>query len=319
MNLTEKIKSALFGVAVGDALGVPVEFCSREELRQNPVTEMEGGEDTTYRQPAGTWSDDTSLTFCLAESLTKGYDLNDLAFLFIQWLYADYWTSRNACFDIGNGTEKAIVNLVKGVQPELAGGDGEYDNGNGSLMRILPLVFYLRDKPIEVRFEITRQVSSITHRHIRSIVACFYYLEFARKLLEVKDKFHIYKDLQTEIPASLKNIVSEAEIGKFSRILQQNIYEVPEDEIQSGGYVLHTIEASLWCLLTTDSYEKCVLKAVNLGEDTDTTAAVAGGLAGLLYGFNNIPERWLKQIARREDILNLCKRLSNKYITLCYN
>jgi ADP-ribosylglycohydrolase len=208
---------------------------------------------------------------------------------------------------------------VKGVQPELAGGDGEYNNGNGSLMRILPLVFYLRDKPIAERFDITRQVSSITHRHIRSIVACFYYLEFARKLLEVKDKFHIYKDLQTEIPAFLKNIVSEDEIGKFSRILQQNIYEVPEDEIRSSGYVVDTLEASLWCLLTTDSYEECVLKAVNLGEDTDTTAAIAGGLAGLLYGFENIPEKWITQLARYEDILDLCERLGNKYITLCYN
>jgi len=306
--MTEKIKAVLFGVAVGDALGVPAEFSNREELRKNPVTDMIGGAKTAHGQPVGTWSDDSSLTFCLAEALTQKYDLDLIALYFTKWLNRLMWTPWGEIFDIGTATYLAIKQLEDGVRPELAGGNDENSNGNGSLMRILPLLFYLCDKSVEERFRITRQVSSITHRHIRSIVACFYYLEFAKKLLEGKDIFVIYKELQTEISAFLQNIVSAEEMNKFARIFKQNIYELPENEINSTGYVIDTLEASLWCLFNSDSYEKCVLKAVNLGRDTDTTAAVAGGLAGLHYGFKNIPKKWINQLARSEDIMDLCER-----------
>ncbi|MDR1160808.1 MAG: ADP-ribosylglycohydrolase family protein [Tannerellaceae bacterium] len=311
---TEAIKSALLGVAVGDALGVPVEFSSREELREEPVTDMLGGAGTTYGQLAGTWSDDSSLTFCLAESLTRGFDLNDIATLFRQWRYNDYWTARGAVFDVGHTTRSAINRLEQGVQPDLAGDTGERSNGNGSLMRILPLLFYLADKPERSeRFAIIKQVSSITHGHIRSVIACFYYLEFARQMLEGKEIHLIYKNLQEEIPAFLnEHSISQDEISLFDRLLTSDIGQLPEREIRSSGYVVHTLEASIWCLLTTGSYEEAVLKAVNLGGDTDTTAAVAGGLAGLLYGTNNIPGRWLQRLARREDIERLAEQLAER-------
>jgi ADP-ribosylglycohydrolase len=113
--------SALFGVAVGDVLDVPVEFEDRDELRKNPVTGMIGGDGTAWDMPAGTWSDDSSLTFCLAESLTKDFDLNDIVFFFVQWLYSDYWTAGSARFDVGVTTANAIQRLAQGVQPDLAG------------------------------------------------------------------------------------------------------------------------------------------------------------------------------------------------------
>lgn len=310
-NIVYSIRSILFGVAVGDAVGVPVEFKSRQDILKKPVTDMVGY--GTYNLPAGTFSDDSSLTFCLAEALTQKFDLEIIGQNFIKWCYQNFWTPRGNVFDIGYSTRQAIDKLVKGVRPDLAGGIDVSSNGNGSLMRISPLLFYLLDKPINERYEITKQVSSITHGHIRSIIACFYYLEFARQLFAGKSKFEIYKNLKTEITSYFNSLsVNPLELEIFDRLLKQDIYKLPEDKIYSSGYVLHTLEASIWCLLTTDNYKSAVLKAVNLGEDTDTTGAVTGGLAGLLYGLDNIPKKWIKQIARQKDIEKLAERLGTK-------
>jgi ADP-ribosyl-[dinitrogen reductase] hydrolase len=311
-NKNNPIKSALFGVAVGDALGVPVEFKSRDTISENPVTDMLGY--GTYNLPPGTWSDDSSLTFCLAEALTQDFDLNTIGQNFVKWYHENYWTPHGNVFDIGIATREAIARLAKGEKPELAGGYDESDNGNGSLMRILPLIFYLVDKPINERFDITKKVSSITHGHIRSVIACFYYLEFAKQIIEGKDKFEIYKNLQTEVLHQLNDqSINPTEIELYDRLLKSDIHTLHENQIQSSGYVLHTLEASIWCLLTTNNYQEAVLKAVNLGLDTDTTGAVTGGLAGLLYGVENIPEKWVQQLARKEDIEDLSERLAKQY------
>jgi ADP-ribosylglycohydrolase len=307
-----QIESVLLGVAVGDALGVPVEFMSRQVIKKNPVTDMIGY--GTYNLPPGTFSDDSSLTFCLAEALTNDFDLNTIGQNFVKWRYNNYWTPRGNVFDIGIATQQAIDRLANGERPDLAGGFDVSSNGNGSLMRISPLLFYLLDKSINERYEITKKVSSITHGHIRSVIACFYYLEFARQLFEQKNKFEIYKNLQTDITNYLITLsINQTEVALFDRLLKHDIHKLTEENIFSSGYVLHTLEASIWCLLTTENYKDAVLKAVNLGEDTDTTAAVTGGLAGLLYGIDNIPTNWLKQIAKYDDILNLAERLGEKF------
>jgi ADP-ribosyl-[dinitrogen reductase] hydrolase len=304
----EWIRSALFGVAVGDALGVPVEFKSRDDIAQNPVTDMLGF--GTYNLPPGTWSDDGSLTFCLAEALTRTFDLEVIGENFVKWYRSNFWTPRGIVFDIGISTRKAIQRLEKGKAAHLAGDVDVDSNGNGALMRVLPLLFYIQDKTPNERFELTKLVSSITHGHIRSTIACFYYLEFARHILAGKEKQVIYQKLQSEIPKYLTDFqIAPSEINVFNRLLRQQINILPVQEIQSSGYVLHTLEASIWCVLNTENYRDAVLKAVNLGIDTDTTAAVTGGLAGLLYGIENIPEKWLIQIARKPDIEDLCNRL----------
>lgn len=310
LDYSDKVKSVLFGVAVGDALGVPFEFRNRKAIGKSPASDMTGY--GTYNLPAGTWSDDSSLTFCLAEALTTDFNLNVIGQNFVNWYYKNYWTARGKIFDIGIATKQAIDRLSKGERPELAGGFDVSSNGNGSLMRISPLLFYLSDKSIKERYELTKQVSSITHGHIRSVISCFYYLEFALQLLNGNDKYEIYKNLQTEITNYLISLsISLNEIGLFDRLLKQNIYELKEENVSSSAYVLHTLEASIWCLMTTESYKDAVLKAVNLGDDTDTTGAVTGGLAGLLYGFDNIPQKWIKQIARYDDIENLADRLGD--------
>jgi ADP-ribosyl-[dinitrogen reductase] hydrolase len=307
--MKDQAKSLLFGVAVGDALGVPVEFRDRECMRNHPVTDMIGC--GTHRQPPGTWSDDSSLTFCLAEALTVPFDPEVIGRNFLRWYQEGYLAAGERHFDIGGATHEAIQRMKSGVPAAQAGGDDEYDNGNGSLMRIAPLVFYLREKPVEERFVLTRLVSSITHAHIRSVIACFYYLEFCRGLLKGRDKFVIYQQLKEEFPEQADALQLPAyEIRQFDRLLKQDIFLLGEDEIRSSGYVIDTLEASIWCLLTTGSYSEAVLKAVNLGGDTDTTAAVTGGLAGLLYGYDAIPAHWIDQLAKKDAIADLAERMA---------
>jgi ADP-ribosyl-[dinitrogen reductase] hydrolase len=306
--MINKIKGALFGLAVGDALGVPVEFKTRDYLKFNRIKGITGY--GTWNQPAGTWSDDSSLAFCLAESLIKGYDLNDIAQNFISWRQNGYWGAHNKVFDVGNATFAAISRLMKGISPNLAGGIEDSDNGNGSLMRIMPLLFSIKDLPIDERYKKIKEVSSITHAHFRSVFACFIYLEFALQILNENTIDKAYTNMQALVKSyATANDFNPKELQLFSRVLDAQIKDVKEDVIHSGGYVLHTLEASLWCLFNTDNYADAVLKAVNLGGDTDTTGCVTGGLAGLLYGCEEIFEVWINEIARKGDIDNLCNRL----------
>ncbi|WP_316844448.1 ADP-ribosylglycohydrolase family protein [Pedobacter psychrodurus] len=310
---TTFIHSAIFGLVVGDALGVPVEFKIRDFLKRFPVTDMLAY--GVHHQPLGTWSDDSSLTFCLAESLCNGYNLNDISQKFLQWFNAEIWTPHGKVFDIGIATAEAIKMVAHGADPVLCGGASEMDNGNGSLMRILPLLFYLREEnDLKVIFQRVKEVSSITHAHFRSVFACFIYVVYGLELIKEKDKKEAYFNMQFK----LKNFVADhdfeqREIDLFQRVLINDISTVPENEIYSSGYVLHSLEASLWCILTTGTYEATVLKAINLGDDTDTTGAITGGLAGLIYGFESISEKWLNAIVKKNEIEELCEKMNRIY------
>lgn len=309
-NLEKKLKAGIIGHVVGDALGVPVEFKSRKELKKDPVTDMQGY--GSYNQPPGTWSDDSSLTLCLLESLLKGYDLNDQAEKFISWLDDAYWTARGETFDVGNTTRNSISNLRQGIQPTKAGAAGERDNGNGSLMRILPLAFYLIDMQSEQRFEKTKEVSSLTHSHPRSILGCYIYLDYALRLIKGNCLTKSYKETIEHVNQFIKKDKFSLELKYYSRILTGKIKDLRESNIKSTGYIVDTLEAVFWVLLNSNSYEESVLKAVNLGQDTDTIAAITGGLAGIHYGFDSIPEKWIKQISRLDDILELSRNFSEE-------
>lgn len=311
-------KDLLLGVSIGDALGVPVEFKSREELRQNPVKDMIGY--GTYNQPPGTWSDDSSLTFCLASSLVNGYDLKDIAIRFTKWFYQALWTPHGKVFDIGMHTKDSIMELnylIKNGQDERLRElytDNEMANGNGGLMRISPLIFLTRGLGINKKFELIREVCALTHGHIRTAIACLIYLLIAEYIIEGDNKKSAYLRAKNDVRAFLnRKEIAKKEIEIFVRILDLNIGEFEEEDIKSSGYVIHSLEASLWCLLRYDNYEETVLKAVNLGHDTDTTAAIVGGLAGLLYTTEAIPERWINQLAKKEKIIELAEKLERKY------
>lgn len=306
------ITNALLGVAVGDAIGVPAEFKSRDQLRQKPITDITGY--GTYGLPAGTWSDDTSLTLCLADALlAETFSTTKLGRLFVMWLKHNYWTARGEVFDVGIATREAIERIAHGTPPEKAGGTTKDSNGNGALMRILPLVFYIFDKPAAERFEITRRVCSLTHGHIRSTIACHYFLDFAAGIIRGNAPADVYAQLQLELPPVFSSLaLPEEEVRLFSRLLEGNIAQLHDDEIHSSGYVLYSLEVAVWCLLTTNSYRDAVLKAVNLGNDTDTNAAITGGLAALHYGKDAIPAHWLDMLARRTAIEDLAQKLQMK-------
>lgn len=306
------IKAGIFGVCIGDALGVPVEFKSRETLKMFPVTEMQ--EFGSWNQPKGTWSDDSSLTLCIAEELTKGYDLEKIGQSFVKWNKYGHWTAHGRLFDIGGTTRHSIARLIKGESARFSGNIFEEDNGNGSLMRTLPLAFYLKDEEnIEKLYQTVKEVSSITHGHFRSVFACFIYVIFAIELIKGKDKREAYHHTQ-KLALEFAEIqgFNLKEIQLFDKVLRNDISTYSEDEIRGSGYVLHSLEASLWCFLNSESYSESVLKAVNLGEDTDTTGAITGGIAGIYYGFENIPEEWISVLARKEDIEKLCEKFYNQ-------
>lgn len=308
------LKSAILGLAVGDALGVPVEFQSREALQKNPVKTLR--EFGTHKQPKGTWSDDSTMTFCLIEMLSQGYDLRKLGNHFVNWYRHAHWTPHGVVFDMGNTTRHAILKLeAEIVLPEDAGGKDIQSNGNGSLMRIIPLIFHTKDMPITERWKITKDVSSLTHGHFIACFSCFIYLEYARLLLQGKPKLDAYYELIDTINLFLKtqDFVQE-HLEVFDRVLskQTPLYKLPRKEINSGGYVIDSLEASLWSLLKHSNYSETVLAAINLGRDTDTTGAITGGLAGILYGEEGIPMTWVAYLARFSDIMDLIDRLQSK-------
>ena len=225
------LKDAVFGLAVGDALGLPVQFRRRDSYRIEGMTGC-----GTYHMPVGTWSDDTSLTLACCDSIRlKGaVDTADMRRRFENWLEKGAYTPFGRAFDAG----RTCVTAIKGRM----GCSDEWSNGNGSLMRIIPLAFVegITDGQI-------REVSAVTHAHRCAKECCVVYVHIARRLLQG-----------------------------------------------------HSLEAALWCLLNTDNYRDAMLLAVNLGDDTDTVAAIAGALAGILYGFEAIPAEWLAALQKKE-------------------
>lgn len=316
---TNPVIDALLGVAIGDALGVPFEFKVNMEMKTNPATGMVSY--GTHHQPEGTWSDDTSLTLCLAESLVGGYDLKDMAEQFIQWKNKAHWTARGNVFDIGMTTSRAIsrlANLIEKNEIDQLSEQKYYaresDNGNGSLMRILPLLFFIKGLPIEQQFKIIWETSALTHRHIRAAMSCLIYLKLAEKIIAGVDKHLAYQETRENITVFWNDMeFSKTERKHFERMIQNDISELDIEALRSGGYVIESIEASLWCFLNRDTYKDGVLTAINLGNDTDTTGAITGGLCGLYYGLNSIPEYWIVSIARLEDIIALGNQLYQKY------
>lgn len=307
-----RFRGGVLGVAVGDALGVPVEFLLRADIAANPVTEMRGF--GTHRQPPGTWSDDTSLTLCLLEGLTEGRALKGIAELFLAWMTKGHWTPRGRVFDVGMATREAIFRIDDFEDPRDAGLRHERSNGNGSLMRTLPVALMRAgDTPEEVA-ALAHDISRLTHGHARSQMACGIYCELVRRLLHGEELLAAWNATRQWAAAFYQHTFPE-EIRQFRGILRRTDAEwqsLPTDQISTTGYVIDTLDAALWCLLTTDNFRDCVLKAVNLGDDTDTTGAVAGGLAGVLYGTEGIPADWLDALARRDEIEELIAKALKK-------
>lgn len=257
--MARTLRDCIYGQAVADALGVPYEFRPRGTFL---CTGMVGH--GSHNQPAGTWSDDTSMALAICDSYRElgRIDVEDIRARFVRWYRQGAYTV-DGLFDIGNATRAA---LERGH-----GLSGEWDNGNGSLMRTVPLAY------TDATDDEARAVSAITHAHAVSTEACVAMVKVARELIG---------------GAEVADVAGDA-AGR------------PAKDIKSGGYVRDTYDAALWCLANTSSYAECVLAAVNFGDDTDTTAAVAGALAGIVYGMEGIPGEWLSAL-RGSEVIEAC-------------
>lgn len=302
-----KVRDAFLGLAIGDALGVPFELAERSVLKANPVTDMVGH--LAHDKPPGTWSDDGSLTFCVADSLIEGFDVERMGKSFLAWFDDGHWSADGKAFGSGGTTRAALKKIREGGPCENAGLATMESNGNGSLMRTLPLAFYLRDKDTYEKWTVIRSVSSITHAHPIACMACHYYVDFAILLLRGFPKEQAYAALKQHLRLAF-NVISiengfQKDFHALDGLLMEDIAKRPIDAVRSGSFVVDSLEAAIWCLMTSSSYQETVLKAVNLGGDSDSTAAIAGGLAGILYGLDGVPEHWCRWLARREDINRL--------------
>lgn len=257
----------------------------------------------------GSWSDDTSMSLCALDVLAEDKcDLDLIMVNFGRWYYNDEFTPTGELFDVGNACSYAIDNYFAFHKPigECALSD-EGSNGNGSLMRIHPFVLYLYAKEKSLTadgIDLIFRACAMTHAHMRAKIGCGIYAFILMEMLKHPCIESVYQGLTK----AKKAFEQEPELVHYSRIFDEGFAELPRDEIKSGGYIVDTLEASLWCQLTSSSYREYVLRAVNLGEDTDTVAAIAGGLAGALYGYNSIPDEWLETLKRRDYIEEMCDR-----------
>lgn len=305
-----RIRAGIYGLCVADALGVPAECRKREDLKKNPITGMVGG--GVHEQSAGFWSDDSSMTLCLAKSIgeTGYYHTHDIMARFDDFFTNGAYTPGGERFDCGNTCARAIRRYQKGVTPALCGSNKINENGNGSLMRILPMAFVLYGK---YGIHITRskramedihKISGMTHRHPLAQSACGIYLAIAVRILN-GDTLH--NAIREGVKAALDWYGSHHRFSDcldfWERISNPERFRWEDEEtIYSGGYVVETLETVLWCLMNTTSYRECVLRCVNMGYDADSTAAIAGGLAAMYYGYDSIPAEWIEQLAAKEII-----------------
>lgn len=270
-----KLQGIVYGAAIGDALGVPYEFQSRDSFICKGMSS--GG---AHQMPKGTFSDDTSMLLATQDSIRECgcIDVDDMRERYRRWLYEGAYTVDGKAFDVGNATATALF--------EGHGLTYERSNGNGSLMRIAPLAC------TDATDDEIKAVSAITHAHHISKEACVLFVHMLREALE--DGVNgIARVIEAHLPDDLR----------FSFLA--DIVTWPRERVRSSGYVLDTLGAALWCAWNTNSYGECVLAAVNLGDDTDTTACVAGALAGAMYGYDSIYKSWIEQL-RGKEVIDKC-------------
>lgn len=298
MPLANRFRGALLGLACGDAVGTTVEFRQRGTFPL--VTDMIGG--GPFKLKAGEWTDDTSMALCLAESLLEcnSFDAKDQMNRYVKWLNEGYWSSNGRCFDIGGTTHDALSKFTQSGNP-FSGSTHAESAGNGCIMRLAPVPMYFypdRDAAINMSGDSSRT----THGADECVEASRLFGAMLFMALDGagKDAILLKHGMNGFLSAGIQSIA----IGEY-RIK-------PESEIHGTGYVVRSLEAALWCFYHTSSFQEAILKATNLGQDADTTAAICGQIAGAFYGEIGIPEGWLLKLARHEDICLLADQLSQK-------
>jgi len=297
-----RIRGGMYGLLIGDALGVPYEFSSPTDIPQRQLVEMSppsGFARAHLAVPIGTWSDDGAQALVLLDSLIKSRtpNLQHLTDGLLGWYQTGYMTPDNRVFDIGNQTMRALENYRRSSNPLTCGPREEWDNGNGSLMRTLPCAFLNSSTPQEMVAR-ARQQSLPTHAHLRSQLACALYSLMAWQMVEGKGAI----DALDYAQETLEGMIDPDERAELYIVLDGRL-----DASRGSGYVVDSLWSAIRCVLATSDYENCVRNAICLGNDTDTTACLAGGLAGILYCEHGIPDRWkiaLKGQVIVEDVLS---------------
>lgn len=290
----DRLRGGLLGLLVGDALGVPYEFHGATSIPSPADIEMTpppGFLRSHQGVPPGTWSDDGAQALALLDALLRNreLDLGIFATNLLDWFHRGAFTPDGNVFDIGLQTREALHALEAGADPAVAGPNGERDNGNGSLMRCFPVVMVTASRDDAIR--LARKQSLVTHGHLRSQLCCALYCLTTMGILEGQSAPDAVRAAENELLEHHAGTTEEIEL----KIVLDGRFDAP----QGSGYVVDSFWSAIHCLLSTRSYEDCVKRAVSLGNDTDTTAAIAGGLAGVLYGEGAIPARWLAALRER--------------------
>ncbi len=304
MGLGESVYGAIIGHILGDIAGVPYEG---SRGRGRCAEDAWFFKCLRYRGRC-VWSDDTALTLATIDALvTHGYSLEAIADNFIQWYVGGRYSSHGKPFGIGRTIRRALENLLKGIPPTSSGLRDEFSNGNGSLMRIMPIPLYFYCRELEMVIERVHEVSAITHAHPRSLVGCGLYSIMVYYIVRGYDKYEAYEKMVEEANKiyGLQEPFSNELYRYYGRIVKKKLPYLSKKEIKSTGYVVYTLEAVLWIFLNTNSYAEAVAKAIALGGDTDTIAAITGSLAGLYYGVENIPREWINHIPRLDWVMKL--------------
>lgn len=293
-SLCERYRGALLGLACGDAVGTTVEFKPRGSFQ--PLTDMVGG--GPFHLKPGQWTDDTSMALCLAESLLikNGFDAADQMGRYLNWWQWGYLSSTGDCFDIGNTVSQALTRYQHTADP-YAGSTDPDSAGNGSLMRLAPVVlFYFPDTRLVQSF--AADSSRTTHAAPEAIECCQLLAALIAKALEGAPKTELRQlSLSTYHQPKVAAIARGDYLGKS------------QDAIKGSGYSVQSLEAALWCFHHTDNFRAAILQAANLGDDADTTAAITGQLAGAYYGVRGIPNNWLEMLYEAEEIAATADRL----------
>lgn len=308
-NRTAIWQNGIMGFVVGDALGAPAEFGERWMRDMDPVKEMRSG--GVFDVPEGGWTDDTSMTVAVLESLKTGFDPKDIMRRFLSWYRTGEYSWCGKPIGVGKQILRALECYEATGDIDRCGCGAETDNGNGSLMRILPVCLYgytlKRQGKVQSSeaIQMVEQSSALTHTHMRSKIACGLYYFLVEAVLQ--DGRTLSERIQTGLDLGFAYYGSEPELLHYQRLKDiKSFCQVHRDDINSSGYVVDTLEAVVWCLVTTETFSECLIKAVNLGLDTDTIAALAGGLAGSYYGYDAIPEEWLIVLKKRQELEILC-------------
>ncbi len=302
-----KIKDGLLGFAIGDAMGVPIEYTDREILVKNPVTMMTGY--GTYNQPEGTWSDDTSMTIATMDAIVLKKEINYKAIMsnFLSWFAVGKYTATGSMFDVGATCSDALAKYSSGsYEPLECGMDDINCNGNGSLMRMLPIALYCYYKKLsdDEIINLVNDMSSLTHAHEISKMACLIYVRYVMCLLDGKDKIAAYEEIKKVDYSSYR----EDTIKEFDRILKSDISEYELEDIKSTGFVVDSLEASLWVILNTENFKQAIIGSINLGVDTDTIGAITGSMAGIIYEYDSIPDIWLDKLKKKNYLIKLAMK-----------